>query len=328
MVAFMTIRHFLRFGVLGVVLALSVRGTAQSMLDEPCLSYRPNRTADTPASGSLFRANVNLVLMTVTVLDRSERSVSGLRAGSFEVLDDKNRQNIKYFSNQDDPIALAVVLDASASMAPRFEEARRALLELIDTSNPQDDFNVILVGDKPRVALDASDSLDDFRQAVASFQPDGQTALWDGMMLGVRQLHQSSLPRKAMIVISDGGDNHSRITERELKSILRESGVEVYAIALSDPYASRREEKIGPLQLQEVTSLTGGRELSAFGAAGISRAIAQIGRELRDQYVIGYYPSHQGRDGKWHKVKVSLNASTAHDHLRIYARQGYYKPAE
>jgi len=315
-----------------VIAALSVFAQAQSMLDQPHIPFRANlranRASDAFQSGSVFRTDVDLVLVSVTVLDRAERSVSGLRADSFQLLEDKSYQTIKYFSNQDEPVALAVVLDASASMAPRFEDARKALLKLIDTSNPQDDFNIILVADQPRVALDSTGSLDDFRREVESVQPNGETALWDGMMLGVRQLRKSSIPRKAMVVISDGGDNHSRVSERELKSLLQEADVEVYAVALVNPLASRKEERIGPLQLDEVTSVTGGRVLSAFGPIEISRAVEQIGRELRDQYLLGYYPSHHSRDGKWHKLKVNLNRPQAPDRLRIYARKGYYKPAE
>ena len=268
------------------------------------------------------------MLVTVTVLDREQRSVTGLRADNFELLDDQSRQSIKYFSTEDGPIALAVVLDASGSMAPRFDEARSALLDLIHSSNPQDDFSVIMVSDKPRLALDPGDSLDEFQRSVESFRPGGQTALWDGMMLGVEELRRSSLPRKAMIVISDGGDNHSRITEGKLKAVLREADDEVYAVALRDPYASRREEKEGPMQLDELTSVTGGRVLSASGTDGISHALEQVNRELRDQYVLGYYPSAQGRDGEWHKVKVRVSGPPIHDRLQICARKGYYKVAE
>jgi len=275
-----------------------------------------------------FRKNVDLVIVPVTVLDRNERSVTGLSPDQFSVLEDKTSQTIRYFSNEDEPIALAVVLDSSASMATRFEDVRQAMSEIIDASNTNDEFHIIAVSDTPRVEVEPSDSLDDFQNVLASFQPRGQTALWDTMMVALRQLRNAPFQRKAMVVISDGGDNHSRITEQELKSRLKEAGVQMYAIGIYDPFAFRREERLGPLELDELTSVSGGRMISVRNRAEILGAVRQISRELRDQYVIGYYPSRPERDGKWHKVKVTLTGVSKPRDLRVFAKKGYFQPAD
>jgi Ca-activated chloride channel family protein len=276
----------------------------------------------------VLRVNVDLVLVPVTVLDRTGRAVTGLKPTNFSVLDDKDPQVVRYLSNEDEPISLAVVLDSSASMATKIEDSRKAFTTLVNTSNPLDDVSLIVVSDKPRVALHFDNSAIEIQRAEDALQPDGATALWDGMYLGITELKIARHQRKAMVVISDGGDNHSRCTESELKSLLKEADVEVYAIGMFDRYATRLEEKRGPLELDEVTSVTGGRVLSVHDSAELSLAVTQISRELRNHYVLGYYPSNRNPDGKWRRLKVRLAGSASEASFRLYAKKGYYAPTE
>ena len=310
-----------------VALAASSHVAAQMCINDAHIL--PREMPGSPAPGQpIFRANVDLVLVNVTVVDFAGRVVTGLGSTDFTVLDDKHPQVVRYLSNVDEPISLVVVLDASASMAPNIQEARKALTELINTSNPQDDFGLVVVSDKPRVALHVDDSASEIQAAVDALQPDGATALWDGMYLGVDELRNSRYQRKAMVVISDGGDNHSRYTESELRSLLKEADIEVYAIGMLHPYATRLEEKRGPLELDEVTSVTGGRVFTARDSAELSRAVTQISRELRSQYILGYYPSNRIRDGKWRSLKIRVAKSASPEKVRLYAKKGYYAPAE
>jgi Ca-activated chloride channel family protein len=274
------------------------------------------------------RANVDLVLVNVTVLDKAGKAVTGLEPAQFAVLDNKNPQTIRYLSNTDDPISLVVILDSSASMAPRIGEVRKAFDELVNASNPQDDLGLIIVRDEPEIALSFNDSVSELHGALNALQPSGATSLWDAIYLGVKELKNSHYPRKAMVVISDGGDNHSRYTEFQLKSLLREADVEVYAIGLFDRFATRIEEKKGPLQLDEVTSVTGGRVFSVHDSLELSRSAVQISHELRNQYVLGYYPNNRSRDGKWRKLKIHLAGSASQGRFRLYARKGYYAASE
>ncbi len=312
-----------------VAVSLVASSYVAAQVDTDDVHVLPHEISGSPAPGQhILRANVDLVLVNVTVVDLAGRVVTGLESTNFAVLDDKNLQVIRYLSNEDEPISLVVVLDASASMASKIQEARKALTELIDESNPQDDFGLIIVGDKPMVALHFGDSMSEIQGAVDLLQPESATALWDSMYLGIRELRNSRYRRKAMVVISDGGDNHSRYTESELKSLLEEADVEVYAIGMFDRYATRLEEKKGPLQLDEVTSITGGRVFSVHDSVELSRAVTQISHELRHQYVLGYYPSNRIRDGKWRKLKIRCTKSASPEKLRLYAKKGYYAPAE
>ena len=315
--------------LIAVVLLLAASRYVAAQVDTDDVHVVPHvmHASSTPAQ-HIFRTNVDLVLVNVTVLDPAGRAVTGLGPTNFAVLDDKNPQIIKYLSNKDEPISLVVVLDASASMAPKIQEEREAFAELISESNPEDDFGLIVVDDQPRVALHFDDSMDESQGAVDALQPDGFTSLWDGIYLGIRELKNSRYQRKAMVVISDGGDNHSRYTESELESILKEADVEVYALGLFDRYATRLEERKGPLRLHEVSSVTGGRVFSVHDPVELSRAVTQISRELRNQYVVGYYPSNRARDGRWRRLKIRLTPSTSQEKLRLYAKKGYYAPEE
>ena len=276
----------------------------------------------------VIKSNVDLVLVDVTVLDHSDRAVTGLEATDFAVLEDSNRQTIRYLSNVDQPISIVIVLDASASMVTKIQAERNAVRELIKASNPQDDFSLVVVRSQPQLAFRYDDPADDLQRRIDLIQPDGFTALWDGMYLATNELRSSRYDRKAIVVISDGGNNHSRYTESEIKSLLEEADVEVYALGIFDRFAKRIEEKTGPLQLDEVTSVTGGRMFSVHDPAEISRAVAQISSELRNQYVLGYYSSNRDRNGKWRKLKVRLAGPVAVTKLRLYAKKGYYAPAD
>jgi Ca-activated chloride channel family protein len=310
-----------------VTLATSSYVAAQVAINE--VHALPRVVAASPAPAQqMFRASVDLVLVNVTVLDHAGRAVTGLAPENFTVLDDRNPQIIRYLSKVDEPISLVVVLDASASMATKIQQARKALTELINTSNPQDDFGLVIIRDEPRVALHFDDSASEVQGTVDALQPDGFTALWDGMYLGINELKNSRYQRRAMVVISDGGDNHSRYTESEMKSLLEEADVEVYAIGMFDRFARRPEERTGPLQLDEVTSVTGGRVFSAHDPVELSHAVSQISHELRNQYVLGYYPSNRSRDGKWRRLKIHLTGSASQAKFRLYAKKGYYAPTE
>lgn len=322
-----TLPPFWKLGLLlCMFLGLSTPSSAQSEYNAVHVLPSPARVSATQMR-STFRSDVDLVLVNVTVLDRSSRVVSGLTSHDFALLENKNPQTIRYFASDDQPMSLVVIVDASASMEPRFEQARQAALEVAKSANPLDDFAVVTVSDVPRVTVHFGDSADQIEPQLAAIRPTGRTALWDAITAGLEEFKHANYQRKAMIVISDGGDNQSRYTEAEVKSRLEEADVEMYALGMFDPFPRRAEERRGPQALDELSTLTGGRMLFVRDNRELTQGVDRINEELRHQYIVGYYPSNRARDGRWHKLKVSLNGSSSQE-LHVYSKTGYFAPAD
>lgn len=297
---------------------------AQVLQDEVHI-LPPLRPARQDERRPTFKANVDLVLVNVTVTDSEDRLVNNLRAGDFAVRDGNRFQQIRYFSSEDAPISVAVILDTSRSMRNNLEQARGAAMEFFRYSNPQDEFAVVTFADTPRLLADFTDSPGDIDAALQSVPAEGYTALWDAIYLGLREMRKARYGRKALLVISDGGDNRSRYTQGEIKSILKEADVELYAIDIFERYPKTPEEKSGLLALDEVTSATGGRVFLTHDEVELHRAVRQISDELRTQYVLGYSLDQSARDGKWHKVKVELNVPKSKN-SRSMPRRGITAP--
>ena len=311
----------LKPAALPIVIFLFAPGAVgQAKLDDGALS--PHRAfGSSPVS--LLRKSVDLVLLNVTVLDHSDRAVVGLQQKDFVVVDDKRERSVKYLSTADEPASLVIIFDASASMAGKIPAERKAIKELVQASNVEDEFSLVLVQDEPHLLSRFGDDVD-LQLATEFIQARGFTALWDGIYLGVQELQYAHNKKKAIIVMSDGGDNHSRYSESDLKLVLEEADAAMYAIGIFEWFPRRPEEKLGPLQLDQLTSLTGGQLFSVRDASELSPAMTQISRRLRNQYLLGYYAPDQDHDGRWHKVRVQLGGSLSTAKLRLYAKRGYY----
>jgi Ca-activated chloride channel homolog len=302
---------------------------AYSQSDVDTVHVVPGSLHDAATVGrTLFRSEVNLVLVNVTVLDHSQKPVTGLTRNDFLLTEDRALQSIKYFSQEDQPISLTIVVDASGSMAARIEQVRKAAATLARTSNPLDEISVIVVHDKPIVAFRLGDPTDSLPAGVENIFAEGQTALWDAMTLAVQQLKKAHYDRRAMVVISDGGDNHSIYTESELKSLLEEADIQVYAVGLFDRFPRRNEERRGPRDLEELTSVTGGRLLAVTDELELRQAVDQVNLELRSQYLLGYSSSNQTHDGRWRKLTVTMKLCQGHRKLHAFTKKGYYVASE
>jgi Ca-activated chloride channel homolog len=175
---------------------------------------------------------------------------------------------------------------------------------------------------------DFTSSVEDIQAKLPLVTPKGRTALLDAIYMGLHRMRKAHNPKKALLIISDGGDNHSRYTESEIKSIVKEADVQIYGIGLFDSTPRSEEERNGPMMLSEITDVTGGRTFTVDNPNELADVATKIGIELRNQYVLGYRPSKVARDGKWRKIKVKLVPPKGLPPLRVYAKTGYYAPAQ
>ena len=275
-----------------------------------------------------LKVDVDLVLVPVTITDPMNRLVTGLEKDNFQLFEGSAAQEIRTFSSEDAPVSLGVIFDSSGSMTSKMDRAKEAVVEFFKTANPQDEFFMITFNDEPETVSDFTNSVDEIQTKLVFAVPRHRTALLDAIYMGVSKMRQAKYAKKALLIISDGGDNHSRYTENEIKSVVKEADVMIYAIGIYDRYASAMEERLGPQLLSEITELTGGRAFTIDNPNDLADVATKIGVELRNQYVLGYRPAKVVRDGKWRKIKVKLLPPKGLPPLKVYARTGYYAPAE
>jgi Ca-activated chloride channel homolog len=295
----------------------SAKVTEQNVLADTLQTHAPT-----------IKSKVDLVLVPVTVTDPMNRLVTGLDKENFEVYEGKDRQEVRNFSAEDAPISLGVIFDMSGSMASKIERAREAVIEFFKTANPQDEFFLITFADQPQEISDFTQSVDDLQNKLVYTVPKGRTALLDAIYLGLSKMRQARYPKKALLIISDGGDNHSRYTEGEIKSLVKEADVMIYAIGIYDHYFQTDEERLGPQLLGDISELSGGRAFTIDNPNDLADVATKIGIELRNQYVLGYRPKNPGHDGKWHKIKVKLIPPKGLPPLHVYAKTGYYASSQ
>lgn len=275
--------------------------------------------------GKALRADVDLVLVPVTVADTMNRPIVGLRQQDFAVYEDNQPQHISFFSVEDAPISVGALLDLSSSMANKFVTERAALEAFFNNANAQDDYFVVTFADQPRLLTSAGDSMDDIQQTLAAgIIPAGHTALLDAIYLATARMRSARYSRRALLIISDGGDNHSRYGLKDVRSLVEEANVEVYAIGIFDSMFFRSfEEWMGKRWLGEITNVTGGQTVPAPGLQKVPEIAASLSRLMRSQYVIGYRPRNTARDGKWRKIKVRVTPSSGTLPIQVHYKKGY-----
>ena len=278
-----------------------------------------------------IRVDTNVVLIPVTVTDPLNRFVTGLEQDSFKVFEDKIEQKLVSFGSEDAPLSIGIVFDTSGSMGPKLEKSRIAVSEFFKTANPEDEAFLVEFNDRPELVTPLTHNLEEIQNRLTFTQSKGRTALLDGIYLALHTMKKAHNPRKALVVISDGGDNSSRYTESEIKNLVKEADVQIYAIGIYESIGSRgrtSEELSGPGLLTDISEPTGGRHFIVENLNELPDVAAKIGIELRNQYVLGYSPNNQVRDGKYRKVNVKLVQPKGLPPLHAFWRTGYYAPTQ
>ena len=269
--------------------------------------------------------NADLITLNVTLTDIYGRYVTGINKDSFTVLDDKVPQEIKFFSDEDVPVSLGVIFDVSGSMSgEKISKAREALRHFIDTSHDNDEYFLIGFNSRAQLLMDRTRDSDSLLTKLTFVETKGQTALYDACYLGVERVTRGVHPKRAILVISDGQDNSSRYTFTELRKMLKETDVLIYAIGILDKGSPSELDVGGQAILDELASVSGGKAFFPNTGAEMNEIFERIAIELRHQYSIGYKPSNFTNDGRWHRIKVKVQPPRGLPHLYVRSKEGYY----
>ena len=309
-----------------VAMAVAVCAQQRGPINAPAPA-QPRLPAN--AIGQPLRRNVNLVLVPVTVMDPYDRLVTGLDADNFRIYENGVQQEITHFSEDDVPISIGLVFDASGSMADKINREKQAAMQFLQTANPQDEFFLVDFSNRAELISPFTSDISLLRRRLMFTRDAGRTALFDAIYLGLSEMRMAHNSRKALLIISDGGENHSRYSEGDVREFLKESDVQLYAIGVYEPLADRfrtPEEGEGPELLQELAQMSGGRVFPVSNVNEIPDIAEKISMLLRNQYVLGYKPSDHDNNGKWRRIKVVLQPPRGLPPLRAYYKRGYYAP--
>ena len=270
----------------------------------------------------------DLVTLTVTVTETYGRFVTGLGQNAFTITDDKDQQEITFFSDEDAPVSLGVVFDVSGSMGgDKINKAREALSKFIETSHARDEYFLIGFNNRAQLLLDHTRDSNALMQKLTFVQTHGQTALYDAVYLGVNKVTRGAHPKKAILLISDGQDNSSRYTFSELRRLLKESDVIIYAVGIVDGHDNSELGYGGRAILEELAGVSGGKAFFPSTSAEMNDTFERIALELRTQYSIGYRPSNFANDGRWHRLKIKVQPPRGFPRLFVRGREGYFANA-
>ena len=284
-------------------------GPAVNIVPRP----RANESARRPAS---MRLDVKMVLVPANVTDQNDKPVLTLHKEDFHLFEDSVEQKIESFFMDQGPVSLGIVFDASGSMRNKIDKSFAAVDQFLKASLPGDEFSLVEFSDVPTLRLPFTREPNEILDNLRMVQPQGWTAMLDAICLAANQMKSAKNSRKALLILSDGGDNMSRYSDGEVINRLREADVRVFAIGLFDRARF----------LKKAAADTGGGMVVVHHLSELPDAVDKLSFQLRSQYVLGYYPPQGFHDGKFHTLKVLLSQATERIKLHTAWRHGYYAP--
>ncbi len=282
----------------------------------------PHQTTDRQP---VLRSDSSLVVIPTHVTTSSGFSVTTLGRENFHVTEDDVEQPIVHFDKDDAPVSIGLLFDKSGSMRDKMEKASEAVIEFFKTANAQDEFFLVEFSDRAKISIPFTPDSGILSNRISHTKPFGMTSLLDAIHLSLAQMKKARHSRKAIVIVSDGGDNWSRHSAREVRNTLLESDVQLYSMGIFDPDYLRKHEaetRNGPVLLEELARQSGGRNYTVSDVNDLPAISAKIGNDLRNEYLLGYYTAAT-RDGKYHRVNVNLSAPEM-PALHAYYRKGYY----
>lgn len=297
--------------------------TAILLLSTSALSMNEGGQEVRPSEEAVVRLGTELVTLTVTVTDSYGRLVKGLQKEHFEVFDDKVKQNIEFFSAEDAPVSVAFIYDRSGSMRERMNRSLASLRQFISISHQRDEYCLVTFNSSARLNSDFTRNADQLANSLIMTDAKGSTALYDAVYIGLEKARKGTNSKKAVVILSDGQDNNSRYSYKDVKKFAKESDVMIYAIGIVNTYSFEDIDRQGQEILEELALLTGGRSFFPRSDPEIHEAITRIATELRCQYSLGFTPTVEGNN-KWHKLKLKLRPPKKIGGLSVRGREGYF----
>jgi len=265
------------------------------------------------AAQKALKVDVDLVMVNVTVTDDGNRFVSDMKADNFQVFEDKVEQSIRYFSNEVAPVSLGIIFDISHSMQKKLDFAKRAAARFLETGTPDDEYFLVEFANRAKLTEGFTTDINRLRDKLAFKPAEGSTALYDAIYLGLAELKRGQNSKKALLLITDGEDNHSRYNRGDIRDFVREADAQIFVIDL------------GRALLGDLAEMTGGHSYHA-SVDDLEDTCEKIALEIKNQYVIGYESTNTTKDGRYRKLRVRLNAPAGMGRLNVRAREGYYAP--
>jgi VWFA-related protein len=266
-------------------------------------------------------------MVPFSVLDDGGRPVSGLTPIDFRTFEDGIEQRIEYIDSQKLPVCTALISDVSDSMADRTGLSRTWMMAFLNSASQGDEFLLVEFSSRVTLIVNQTPNPDDIRRALLPARTSGRTSLLDGIYFSARTILRSDKPRRVLIVLSDGGDNHSRYTEHEVENLLSESGAIVYMIGVLGPHRMLAPEtRSGPQMMADIAARTGGRYYAVKDPGDAFATADRVAAEIGNSYVLAY--SSAKRDGQYHSVRVCFRNPSDAKRLHVSWRQGYYADSQ
>jgi VWFA-related protein len=289
------------------------------------ITPRPTHGASQPPPAGILRSDSSLVVIPAWVTTASGSSVTNLSKENFRLTEDNVDRKIDYFIKDDAPLSIGLLFDTSGSMKTKMNKATESVAEFFKTANTEDEFFLVEFNERAKLTIPFTPDADSITSRIARTKPFGRTSLFDSIDVALKHMKKARHTRKALVIVSDGGDNWSWHTARQVRSALLESDVQLYAMGIFDPELAKSpaENRKGPAVLDELATETGGRHYPVGDLNELPAISAQIGLDLRNEYLLGYYAA-DSRDGKYHRVKVNVTPSDGMPALRANFRKGYF----
>ena len=295
---------------------------------KPDSSASQEQTEQQPSqgeSGFVFHTQVNEVVLHATVVDEKQRMVTNLEKGAFTVLEDGKPQNIISFRHEDIPVAMGIVIDNSGSMREKRDKVNKAAINLVKSSNPQDEVFIVNFNDEYYLDQDFTNDISKMREALEKVDTRGGTALYDAVVASAGHLKKNAkLEKRVLFVVTDGEDNESQESlEQAIRRLQEENGPTVYAIGLLGEEKQRRARKA----LQFMAEKTGGLAFFPKTLDEVDEISRTVAHDIRNQYTIGYKPTNPKSSGGYRAIKVDAK-SKGYGRLTVRTKSGYYAGQE